>query len=72
MLDKDGNFYTENLRTARQQNLYVASGEGEELFKPSFTWQGFRYIRLDEYPFDEVDLNSFCAVVIHSDMKRTG
>lgn len=72
VLDKDGNFYTENLRTARQQNLYVASGEGEELFKPSFTWQGFRYIRLDEYPFDEVDLNSFCAVVIHSDMKRTG
>ncbi len=72
ILDSEGNFYTENLRTARQRNTYVASGEGEEVFKPSFTWQGFQYIRLDEYPFEDVDIKDFTAVAIHSDMKRTG
>ena len=72
ILDKDGNFYTENLRTAKQKNTYVLAGEGTEVFKPTFCWQGFRYIRIDEYPFDEIDLSSFKAIVVHSDMKRTG
>ncbi len=71
VLDKDGNFYTANLRTARQQNTYILSG-GEEIFKPTFTWQGFRFIRLDEYPFDEVDLSDFKAIAVHSNIKRTG
>lgn len=72
ILDKDGNFYTENLRTAKQKNTYILSGDGKEIFSPTFSWQGFRYIRLDEYPFEEVDLSNFKAVVLHSDMKRTG
>ncbi len=71
VLDKDGNFYTDNLRTARQQNAYVLSGE-EEYIKPTFTWQGFRYIRLDEYPSEKIDLSDFKAIVVHSDIKRTG
>ncbi len=71
VLDKDGNFYTENLRTAKQQNTYILSGE-DEVFKPTFSWQGFRYIRLDEYPFDEVKLADFKAIAVHSDIKRTG
>lgn len=71
VLDAEGNFYTENLRAAKQKNTYVLSGEGEEVFKPSFTWQGFRYMRLDEYP-EAVDLNDFTAIVVHSDIKRTG
>ena len=50
VLDKDGNFYTENLRKAKCENLYICSG-GEDVFKPSFTFQGFRYIRLTEFPF---------------------
>ncbi len=71
VLDSDGNFYTDNLRTAEQKNTYVLSG-GKEIFKPYFTWQGFRYIRLDEYPFEQIDLSCFKAIVVHSDMKRTG
>jgi len=71
VLDKDGNFYTENLRIAKARNTYVLSGEGTEMFKPTFTWQGFRYVRLDEYPSDEVDLSMFKGIVIHSDMKKT-
>lgn len=71
VLDQEGNFYTENLRHAKCENLYVCSGE-EDVFKPTFTFQGFRYIRLTEFPTNKVDLNAFRAVVVHSDMKRTG
>ncbi len=71
VLDREGNFYTDNLRTAKEQNTYILSGEGTEVFKPTFSWQGFRYMRVDEYP-GEIDLNVFTAVVIHSDIKRTG
>ena len=71
VLDADGNFYNENLRSARSRNEYILSG-GEDVFKPTFSFQGFRYIRLDEYPFEEVDLNCFTAVAVYSDMERTG
>jgi len=72
ILDKDGNFYTANLRDAKATNTYILSGEVEETFKPTFSWQGFRYVRLDEFPFDEIDLDNFKAIVVHSELKRTG
>ena len=71
VLDKDGNFYTANLRTARNETVYVCSG-GEDVCKPTYCFQGFRYIQLVEYPFDTVDMDSFRAIVVHSDMQRTG
>lgn len=71
VLDKDGNFYTASLRTAKQQNTYILKGEGEETFEPFFTWQGFRYVRVDEYP-GEINPHDFTAVAIYSDMPRTG
>ena len=71
VLDKDGNFYTENLRKARQAVTYTLKGEGTECFEPHFTYQGFRYVCVDEYP-GEVRLPDFEGVVLHSGMKRTG
>ena len=72
VLDKDGNFYTANLRKARNVNTYVLSGEGEEIFKPTFSFQGFRYIRLDEFPHDDIDPDDFTAIAVYSDLRRTG
>ena len=71
VLDRDGNFYSANYRTAEYPVTYILSGE-EDVFKPEFSFQGFRYIRLDEYPFEEVDVSGFSAIVVHSDMERTG
>ncbi len=71
VLDNDGNFYTENMRTARNRIEYVLSG-GDDVFKPSFSFQGYRYIRLEEYPFETVDPDCFTSVAVYSDMKRTG
>ena len=71
VLDKDGNFYTANLRSARNENTYILSG-GDDVFKPTYTFQGFRYIQLVEYPFDEVNPDDFTAIAVYSDMERTG
>lgn len=70
ILDKDGNFYTENLRDATQKITYICDGN-EATFKPHFTFQGFRYVRVDRWP-EEINLDNFTAIVVHSDMKRTG
>ena len=71
VLDSDGNFYKANLRHARNENVYILSG-GEDVFKPSYTFQGFRYIKLVEYPDYEVRAEDFTAIAVYSDMERTG
>ena len=71
VLDSDGNFYTGNYRVARNENIYICSGEAD-VFKPTYTFQGFRYIKLVEYPFETVDLSGFTAIAVNSEMKRTG
>ena len=71
VLDAEGNFYTENLRSAKNRIEYILKGEGMETFEPHFTFQGFRYVLIEEYP-GNVDIENFEAVVIHSDMERVG
>jgi alpha-L-rhamnosidase len=71
VLDKYGNFYTENLRPAKQQNVFVLGGKGEEVFEPHFTFQGFRYIRVEGYPGD-LKPGNFEATALYSDMPLTG
>ncbi|MFW6006511.1 MAG: family 78 glycoside hydrolase catalytic domain [Halanaerobiales bacterium] len=71
VLDKEGNFYTDNLRKARQTVEYTLKGEGKEIYEPYFTFQGFRYVKVEEYP-GEITLDNFKGIVLHSDMERTG
>jgi len=70
VLDKDGNFYTANYRSARSQLHYVCR-EGHQSYKPRFTFFGFRYLRIDEAP-EGFTAEQIHAVVLHSEMKRTG
>ena len=71
VLDKDGNFYTENLREAKATDQYILKGGGEEVFEPHFTWHGFRYIRIQNYP-GNIRPENFTAITLYSDMKPTG
>ena len=71
VLDKHGNFYTDNLRAADQTTRYILKGGGEEVFEPHFTFQGFRYVAVDGYP-GELSLDDLEAVVVHSDVEPTG
>ncbi len=71
VLDKDGNFYTDNLRNAEQTVRYTLKGGGEEIYEPRFTFQGFRYVAVDGLPGVPTPEN-LTGVVIHSDMTPTG
>ncbi|MFB4268442.1 family 78 glycoside hydrolase catalytic domain [Nonomuraea sp. GTA35] len=62
---KDGELDTETLRSAKSTDTYIHAG-GTATWEPRFTFHGFRYAEIDG-PFDEVK-----AVVVHSDMRRTG
>ncbi len=74
ILDSDGNLYTENLRSAKQTITYILKGEGEEEYYPNFTFQGFRYVLVEEFPGNPgvLDSEKFEAVVLHSEMEQTG
>lgn len=69
-LDRDGNFYNANYRSADAQIKFICDGE-EHIYKSALTFFGFRYIRLENWP-DEIKKENFTAVVVHSDIRRTG
>lgn len=70
LLDDNGNFYTENLRTAKATDVFICSGE-DDVFFPVFTVHGFRYICIEGLDEDPV-VENFTACVCHTDMRRTG
>jgi alpha-L-rhamnosidase len=71
ILDKDGNFYTGNLRSAKQLNQYICKGEGTESYEPRFTFQGFRYVKVEGYP-GELQPEYFTGCVVTTDLEPTG
>jgi alpha-L-rhamnosidase len=71
VLDKNGNFYTDNLRAAKATGTYILKGGAEETFEPHFTFYGFRYIKIEGYP-GEIKPENFNAVALYSDMPLTG
>jgi alpha-L-rhamnosidase len=71
VLDKLGNFYTDNLRAAKEQDVYIPKGNDEESFQPHFTFQGFRYIKVEGI-HGQLQPENFTAVALYSDMQPTG
>lgn len=73
VLDQQGNFYTENLRTAHQLTCYTLKGlpDVDEVFEPHFSFQGFRYVSVEGFP-GQPTLDHFTGIVLHSDMSLTG
>ena len=65
-----GNFYRDNLRSAEAQYTFTSDGRVGPV-RPHFTFYGFRYVKLEGFP-ETVDPADFKALVIHSDLERTG
>ena len=63
----NGNFYTDNLRSAKATDTFTV--KGARTLSPEFTFHGFRYMKLTgaELPQENVT-----AIVWYTDMKRTG
>jgi alpha-L-rhamnosidase len=71
VLDKYGNFYTDNLRAAKATATYILDGKEERTLEPCFTFFGFRYIQVEGFP-GEIKPGNFTAVALYSDMAPTG
>ena len=70
ILGPDGNFFRDNLRSARARYDYVSAGEDGAWVRPHFTFFGLRYIRLTG--FGKVSKADFRGLSIHSDLPFTG
>ncbi len=71
VLDKDGNFYTTNLRSAKAQSNYICNGEMQK-FTTRYTFYGFRYIKLEGIQKEDINLDDIVAEVRFSDIEPTG
>ncbi len=71
VMDKFGEFYTTNLRSAKCELDYKLAGTGEETYEPRFTFMGFRYVEVTGFP-GELTTDNLTGIVVHSDMQVTG
>ncbi|WP_457947741.1 glycoside hydrolase family 78 protein [Pseudarthrobacter sp. alpha12b] len=67
---ENGELGVRPLRSAKATDTFILSG-GEDFFEPTKTFHGFRYAEITGWPGEltEEDLE---AVVVHSDLERTG
>ena len=68
VLDKDGNFYNENMRTALEEARVISDGKPFE-YAANFTFHGFRYVKVTGA---DLRADELTAEVIYSEMERTG
>jgi alpha-L-rhamnosidase len=69
VLEKD-ELGTRPLRSAKATDRFILSG-GEDVFEPTFTFHGFRYVEVDGWP-GELMLDALTAVVVSSELRRIG
>lgn len=69
ILGPDGRLYREPLRSAKATDTYITRGDAEETYEPTFTFHGFRFAEICGIDADRLDVE---AVVVHSDIERTG
>ncbi len=66
-----GELGTRPLRYAKATDRYTLKGGGVETWEPRFTFHGFRYAEVQEWP-GELNARDLTAVVVHSDLEPTG
>ena len=66
---QNGNFYRENLRTARSEYLYISDGE-EHVITPHFTYYGYRYVKVEGVR--DLKREDLTGIVLHSEMDPVG
>lgn len=71
---ENGELGTRPLRDAKATDKYIFSGDekASTSWSPEFTFHGFRYAELTGVSAGEIGKENLCALVLHSDMRRTG
>lgn len=66
---QNGNFYRENLRSAKAEYVYISDGK-PHILEPKFTFYGYRYVKVCGVP--DVKAADFTGLLLYSELKRTG
>ncbi|MBZ0282053.1 MAG: glycoside hydrolase family 78 protein [Anaerolineae bacterium] len=67
---QEGNFFRDNLRTAKAEYIYIADGHAT-VAEPYFTFYGFRYVKISGW-VGEINLDDFTGCVVYSQMDSIG
>jgi alpha-L-rhamnosidase len=65
-----GELGTRPLRSAKATDRFILSGS-EDIFEPTFTFHGFRYVEVDGWP-GALSSDALTAVVVSSELQRVG
>ncbi|MGY4858226.1 family 78 glycoside hydrolase catalytic domain [Cryobacterium sp. AP23] len=68
---ENGELGTRPLRGAAATDTFTLDGSGSQTWQPEFTFHGFRYAEVTGWP-GAFDPAAVVAVVLHTDMRRTG
>jgi len=71
VLQDDGTLYLANIRGALVTDLYTLKGSDIEIFEPSFTYHGFRFVEITGFPGIPT-INDFEGKVLYDEMEVTG
>jgi alpha-L-rhamnosidase len=71
VLHDDGTVSQDNLRSAAATDKYILKGDGLEVWEPSFTYHGFRYVQVEGYP-GTPDVSAITGKAVRSSVRRIG
>lgn len=66
---QQGNFYRDNLRSAKAEYIYISDGQ-EHILQPYFTFYGYRYAKVEGVA--DLKKEDFTGLVMYSDLPRNG
>ncbi len=65
-----GSLYTINLRSALAKETYILGGDGEETYRPTFTFYGYRYVQISAE--NDIEITDFISEVVGSVTEEIG
>ena len=68
ILKQDGGLNTDFLRSAKAEIHYICR-EGEQIYSPTFTYMGYRYVWVSGIKPEDFDITS---IALYADMEQTG
>ncbi len=66
---QNGNFYNDNLRSAKSEYFYTSNG-GKKTIRPHFTYFGYRYVKVTGVP--DLTIDDFTGYAFYSNITKAG
>lgn len=71
VLDTEGNYYNNIIGVNKEQQDVYITKSGKQIYRPHFTWHGFRYVKVTGWP-GKMNIDNFKIYVLSSYMENLG